>query len=124
MKKIRIGVIAAAGKATRAYPRTSFIPKPLFVIEGKSILHRNVELLYKTFGVEKVYILVGHLKEQILEEIQTIRLALPKIVIEAAPWTEKGLASDIASLEPHIHEPFLTILGEFTLLVKKNLTYV
>ncbi|MDZ4726266.1 MAG: sugar phosphate nucleotidyltransferase [Leptospira sp.] len=112
MKKIRIGVIAAAGKGTRAYPRTSFIPKPLFVIEGKSILHRNVELLYKTFGVEKVYILVGHLKEQILEEIQTIRLALPKIVIEAAPWTEKGLASDIASLEPHIHEPFLTILGD------------
>ncbi|TGN19618.1 nucleotidyltransferase family protein [Leptospira idonii] len=112
MKKIRIGVIAAAGKGTRAYPRTSFIPKPLFVIEGKSILHRNVELLYKTFGVEKVYILVGHLKEQILEEIAVIRQALPKIVIEPAHWTEKGLASDIASLEKFINEPFLTILGD------------
>lgn len=112
MKKIRIGVIAAAGKGTRAYPRTSFIPKPLFVIEGKTILHRNVELLYKTFGVEKVYILVGHLKEHILAEIEVIRLALPKIVIEPAPWTEKGLASDIASLEKNIQEPFLTILGD------------
>ncbi len=112
MKKIRIGVIAAAGKGTRAYPRTSFIPKPLFVIEGKTILHRNVELLYKTFGVEKVYILVGHLKEHILEEIEVIRLALPKIVIDSAPWTEKGLASDIASLEKHIQEPFMTILGD------------
>jgi NDP-sugar pyrophosphorylase family protein len=112
VKKIRIGVIAAAGKGTRAYPRTTFIPKPLFVIEGKTILHRNVELLAKTFGVEKVYILVGHLKEHILAEIEVIRLALPKIVIEPAPWTEKGLASDIASLEKSISEPFLTILGD------------
>ena len=112
MKKIRIGVIAAAGKGTRAYPRTSFIPKPLFVIEGKTILHRNVELLYKTFGVEKVYILVGHLKDQILGEIEVIRLALPKVVIEPAPWTEKGLASDIASLEKNIQEPLMTILGD------------
>ncbi|MDF3819879.1 sugar phosphate nucleotidyltransferase [Leptospira sp. 96542] len=112
MKKIKIGVIAAAGKGTRAYPRTSFIPKPLFVIEGKSILHRNVELLYKTFGIEKVYILVGHLKEQILGEIENIRLHLPKVVIEPAEWTEKGLASDVASLAPFIKEPFITILGD------------
>ncbi|GBF51827.1 bifunctional glycosyltransferase/sugar pyrophosphorylase [Leptospira ryugenii] len=71
-----------------------------------------MELLCKTFGVEKVYILVGHLKEQILAEIENIRLSLPKVVIEAAPWTEKGLASDIASLESQIREPFMTILGD------------
>ncbi|MCW7470802.1 nucleotidyltransferase family protein [Leptospira kanakyensis] len=112
MKKIRIGVIAAAGKGTRAYPRTSFIPKPLFVIEGKSILHRNVELMVKTFGIEKVYVLVGHLKEQIIAEIDHIRLAIPKVVIEPVDWTKKGLASDVASLERTIHEPFLTILGD------------
>lgn len=112
LKKIRIGVIAAAGKGTRAYPRTSFIPKPLFVIEGKTILHRNVELMAKTFGIEKVYVLVGHLKEQIKAEVEHIRLALPKVVIETVLWTEKGLASDVASLEKMIHEPFLTILGD------------
>ncbi|TGN14693.1 glycosyltransferase family 2 protein [Leptospira ilyithenensis] len=112
MKKIRIGVIAAAGKGTRAYPRTSFIPKPLFDIEGKTILHRNVELLYKTFGVEKVYILVGHLKEQVLAEIEHIRLSIPKVCIESKHWTEKGLASDVASLSDEIAEPFLTILGD------------
>jgi NDP-sugar pyrophosphorylase family protein len=112
VKRIRFGVIAAAGKGTRAYPRTTFRPKPLFVIEGKTILHRNAELLFKTFGVEKVYILVGHLKEQILAEIEVIRLALPKLVIEPVPWTERGLAADIASLEKNLNEPFITILGD------------
>lgn len=112
LKKIRIGVIAAAGKGTRAFPRTSFIPKPLLVIEGKTILQRNVELMAKTFGIEKVYVLVGHLKEQIQAEVEHIRLALPKVVIETVLWTEKGLASDVASLEKMIHEPFLTILGD------------
>ena len=73
LRKIRIGVIAAAGKGTRAYPRTTFIPKPLFEIEGKTILQRNIELLREKFGVEMVYILVGHLKETVLEEIEKIR---------------------------------------------------
>jgi len=58
-KKVRIGVIAAAGKGTRAYPRTNFIPKPLFKIENKSILHRNIELLHYKLKIEKIYILVG-----------------------------------------------------------------
>ncbi len=112
MKKIRVGVIAAAGKGTRAYPRTGFIPKPLFEIESKSILERNVELLVKTFGVGRIFILVGHLKEQVLAEIQKIKAVFPLVQIEPAPWTEKGLAADVASLAPQIKESFLTILGD------------
>lgn len=68
--------------------------------------------MVKTFGIEKVYVLVGHLKEQIIAEIDHIRLVIPKVVIEPVDWTEKGLASDVASLEKTIHEPFLTILGD------------
>jgi UDP-N-acetylglucosamine diphosphorylase / glucose-1-phosphate thymidylyltransferase / UDP-N-acetylgalactosamine diphosphorylase / glucosamine-1-phosphate N-acetyltransferase / galactosamine-1-phosphate N-acetyltransferase len=113
LKKIRIGVIAAAGKGTRAYPRTTFIPKPLFEIEGKTILHRNIDLLQSKFGVEVIYILVGHLKEVVLEEIEKIRFFSkkgPKLV--PALWTTKGLGADIASLREHIQEPFVTILGD------------
>ena len=111
-KKIRVGVIAAAGKGTRAYPRTNFIPKPLFKIENKSILLRNIELLHHKLKVEKIYILVGHLKDQMLEEIEALKYVLPKVVIEAVEWTTKGLASDVASLEDKISEPFLLILGD------------
>jgi NDP-sugar pyrophosphorylase family protein len=113
LRKIRIGVIAAAGKGTRAYPRTTFIPKPLFEIEGKTILHRNIELLREKFGVEKVYILVGHLKETVLEEIEKIRFFSKKGPdLIPSLWTTKGLGADIASLREHIHEPFITILGD------------
>ncbi len=73
MANIEIGVIAAAGKGTRAYPRTTYIPKPLFEFQGKTILERNVELMQSTFRVKKIYIIVGHLKEMVLSEIEKIR---------------------------------------------------
>jgi UDP-N-acetylglucosamine diphosphorylase / glucose-1-phosphate thymidylyltransferase / UDP-N-acetylgalactosamine diphosphorylase / glucosamine-1-phosphate N-acetyltransferase / galactosamine-1-phosphate N-acetyltransferase len=112
MQPIKIGVIAAAGKGTRAYPRTTFIPKPLFQIDGKSILSHNIDILTKKIGVQKIYIIVGHLKEQILLELDRIRKEGIKVVIEACEWTSRGLASDVASLESRIVEPFLTILGD------------
>ncbi len=112
MKKVKVGVIAAAGKGTRAYPRTSFIPKPLFLVNNKSILSHNVALMQDKFGVEKIYILVGHLKEQVIGEIEKMKYDYPKISIEACDWTTKGLASDVASLESKITEPFITILGD------------
>lgn len=112
MANIEIGVIAAAGKGTRAYPRTTYIPKPLFEFQGKTILERNVELMQSTFRVKKIYIIVGHLKEMVLSEIEKIRKNHRDVEIIPSPWTTKGLASDIASLEPQIHSPFITILGD------------
>ncbi len=111
-KKVRIGIIAAAGKGTRAYPRTTFIPKPLFQVERKTILNHNIELLAKKLKVEKIYIIVGHLKEQVIAEVDKIKLQGVKVAIETVPWTTKGLASDVASLEEKIHEPFFLILGD------------
>lgn len=112
MENFEVGVIAAAGKGTRAYPRTTFIPKPLFRIEGKSILQHNVELLKDKFGVKKIYILVGHLKEQVITEIDALQKLFPQISIQHSLWTTKGLAADIASLEPKINNHFITILGD------------
>ncbi|EMY16493.1 glycosyltransferase, group 2 family protein [Leptospira weilii str. Ecochallenge] len=112
MANIEVGVIAAAGKGTRAYPRTTYIPKPLFEFQGKTILERNVELMQNTFRVKKIYILVGHLKEMVLSEIEKIRKNHQNVEIIPSPWTTKGLASDIASLESQIRSPFITILGD------------
>ncbi|TGK15805.1 glycosyltransferase [Leptospira stimsonii] len=112
MEKIEVGVIAAAGKGTRAYPRTTYIPKPLFEFQGKTILERNVELMQTTFKVKKIYVLVGHLQEMVISEIEKIQKNRRNIEIIPSPWTTKGLASDIASLESQIHSPFITILGD------------
>ncbi|WP_082761020.1 sugar phosphate nucleotidyltransferase [Leptospira alstonii] len=112
MEKIEVGVIAAAGKGTRAYPRSTYIPKPLFEFQGKTILERNVELMQSTFHVKKIYVLVGHLQEMVVSEIERIRKNHRNVEIIPSPWTTKGLASDIASLEPQIRSPFITILGD------------
>ena len=72
-RKINVGVIAAAGKGTRAWPRTSWIPKPLFTFENRSLLARNVALQFEKIGVDRLYILIGHLQEQVLEEVNLIR---------------------------------------------------
>jgi len=110
--KVKYGVIAAAGKGTRAYPRTTYIPKPLFRIENKTILAYNLELLVKKLQVEKIYVIVGHLKEQIISEVENFKYEGYKVSIETSLWTTKGLAADIASLESKIDSPFFTILGD------------
>ncbi len=111
-RPVRIGVIAAAGKGTRAYPRTTFIPKPLFTFEDESILEKNVCLMFFTLKVKKLYIIVGHLKEVVIEEIDRIRKKYPEFDIQTSPWTQKGLAADIASLRTVVDGDFVVILGD------------
>lgn len=112
MGKVQTGVIAAAGKGTRAYPRTSFIPKPLFRIDNQSILEKNIDLLVHKIKVKEIYILVGYLADQLMAEVERIKPLYPGVKIETSFWTRKGLASDVASLEKKINGPFVTILGD------------
>ncbi|MEQ9363600.1 MAG: sugar phosphate nucleotidyltransferase, partial [Leptospirales bacterium] len=111
-RRIEVGVIAAAGKGTRAYPRTSFIPKPLFTFENQSILERNVELMFRTIGVKKIFIIVGHLQELVLAEVDRIRVKYPDREIETAQWTQKGLGADVASLRGRFTGDFALVLGD------------
>ncbi|HBS05481.1 MAG TPA: sugar pyrophosphorylase [Leptospiraceae bacterium] len=112
MKRVNTGVIAAAGKGTRSYPRTTFIPKPLFRIDGKSILEKNIELLARKIKVKQIFVIVGHLAEQVMAEVERIRPLYPAVKIETSFWTRKGLASDVASLEGKFEGPFVTVLGD------------
>ena len=111
-RKLRVGVIAAAGKGTRAYPRTSFIPKPMFRFQERTILEKNAEIQFKVLGVRKLYVIVGHLAEIVVEEVEAIRAKYPDREIEAVPWTQNGLASDVAQLRDRIDEDFALILGD------------
>ena len=40
-----LGLILAAGKGVRAYPKSSYVPKPLLQVAGKELIVRNVEIL-------------------------------------------------------------------------------
>lgn len=64
-------VIMAGGKGTRLAALTKGeIPKPMAPVLGKPILAWQLEQL-KRYGVKRVTMIVGHLKERILSYFQS-----------------------------------------------------
>ena len=70
MKENIAGFILAAGLGTRLKPWTDHHPKALVLVNGKSLLQRNVEYLQK-FGITEVVVNVHHFADQIIEAIET-----------------------------------------------------
>ncbi len=61
-------MILAAGLGTRLKPFTSKHPKTLVLVNGKSLLQRNIEYL-QTFGIYDVVVNTHHFAEQIEEAV-------------------------------------------------------
>lgn len=62
-------MILAAGLGTRLKPWTDHHPKALALVNGKSLLQRNVEYLQQ-FGIREVLVNVHHFADQIITAIQ------------------------------------------------------
>lgn len=65
-------MILAAGLGTRLKPFTDRHPKALALVNGKSLLQRNIEYLQHT-GIKNVIVNVHHFADQITEAIQLNR---------------------------------------------------
>lgn len=63
-------MIFAAGLGTRLKPWTDYHPKALAIVNGKSLLQRNIEYL-QVFGIKDVIVNVHHFAHQIIEAIET-----------------------------------------------------
>ena len=63
-------MIFAAGLGTRLKPWTDHHPKALAVVNGKSLLQRNIEYL-QLFGIREVIVNVHHFANQIIDAIET-----------------------------------------------------
>jgi len=61
-------MILAAGLGTRFKPWTDEHPKALALVNGKSLLERNI-LYLQSFGIREVIVNVHHFSEQVLEAI-------------------------------------------------------
>ena len=59
------GVIPVAGRGSRAFPKTSGLPKVLLEVGGKTLLERHIELLRDQLNIREIYLVVGHLQRQI-----------------------------------------------------------
>ena len=62
-------MIFAAGLGTRFKPWTDAHPKALALVNGKSLLQRNVEYLQQ-YGIRNVVVNVHHFAEQIVDAIK------------------------------------------------------
>jgi len=62
-------MILAAGLGTRLKPWTDHHPKELAMVNGKSLLERNI-LYLQQFGITEVLVNVHHFAEQIIEAIE------------------------------------------------------
>lgn len=62
-------MIFAAGLGTRLKPWTDHHPKALAVVNGKSLLQRNVEYLLRS-GIQKIVVNIHHFADQIREAVE------------------------------------------------------
>lgn len=62
-------MIFAAGLGTRLKPWTDAHPKALAIVNGKSLLQRNVEYLQQ-YGITQVIVNVHHFADQIIQAVQ------------------------------------------------------
>lgn len=62
-------MILAAGLGTRLKPFTDHHPKALAVVNGKTLLQRNIEYL-KSFGITELILNVHHFADQIINHIK------------------------------------------------------
>ncbi|MGN6166120.1 MAG: NTP transferase domain-containing protein, partial [Flavisolibacter sp.] len=62
-------MIFAAGLGTRFKPWTDKHPKALAVVNGKSLLQRNIEYLQK-YNITDVVVNVHHFADQIIDTIE------------------------------------------------------
>ncbi len=68
MRKVDSAMILAAGLGTRLKPFTLHHPKALAVVNGKTVLQRNIEYL-QLHGIYKVVVNVHHFADQVVEHI-------------------------------------------------------
>ena len=118
MRKIKIGVIPAAGKGSRISDLllTRVLPKPMLPILNKPILAYVIENM-KSMGVEDIYVIIGHKKEIIQEyfgngEDFDIKISY---IEQQAP---RGIAHAISLAKDYVKEPFTVILGDDLTIVK------
>lgn len=85
---VRKAMILAAGLGTRLKPFTGKHPKALALVNGKSLLQRNIEYL-QSFGIEEIIVNTHHFAEQIEEAViknngwgSQITLSFEKDVLE------------------------------------------
>ena len=107
------GAIIAAGKGTRIKPLSFKSSKSLLSVCNKPIIENQIDIM-KNIGIKNIFIVVGYLKEGIMNHLKDGRdFGVNITYVEQK--NPKGIAHAVAQLEGHIKNPFLAFLGDIIL---------
>ena len=106
MSRIKTAVILAAGMGSRLSDITNDqIPKGLLSINGKTLIERSIEKL-RSIGIEKIYIVTGHLSFKYDELANKYKFIKTK---KNRKYKATGSMTSLAILENEIKEDFLLL---------------
>ncbi len=104
------GVILAGGQGTRMLPFSETYPKPLLPIANEPLLQRHIAVM-KSLSITEIVVLVGHKGYEIarcLGDGSAFGVRLRYV-----EQTQRlGIAHAVGTLEQHIDNPFLLVLGD------------
>jgi NDP-sugar pyrophosphorylase family protein len=105
-----VAVILAAGKGSRIYPLSGTKPKPVLPVGNRPLLAHQLDLV-RSCGIERVFIVIGHLGYEVVSALGDGRDHGVQITYVEQPDTI-GIAHALGTLEPRIDAPFLLLLGD------------
>lgn len=101
-------VILAGGRGTRLYPLTLTRPKPLLKVANRTILEHNLDQLVGI--VDHTIIVVGQMKEQIIEKISDNYKGIK--VTYALQKKPLGTGDAVKSAMPFLDKSFIVMHGD------------
>ena len=105
------GIILAAGKGMRSFPSNKYTPKALFRVGGKTLLERNIEIMTNQLKLNKIIVVVGHLKKQIIEHLNELEMEINFEIVEQRD--QLGIAHALSAAENYItSSKFIVMLGD------------
>jgi glucose-1-phosphate thymidylyltransferase long form len=102
-------VVLAAGKGTRLRPLTDDKPKGMVEVADKPLLTHCFEQLAE-LGIDELIVVVGYMKENIIEYYGDEFEGIP--ITYAHQREQNGLAHALLTVEEHIDDPFVLMLGD------------
>ena len=102
-------VVLSAGKGTRLRPLTEDKPKVLVEVDGRPIIEDVFDNLLEA-GVDELIVVVGYLKEQIIDRYGDAYEGVP--ITYAHQREQLGLAHAILQVESFIDDDFMLMLGD------------
>jgi NDP-sugar pyrophosphorylase family protein len=105
-----IAVILAAGRGTRMGTLTTETPKPMLKVHGKNLIERKLEALPKE--ITHVVLVVGYLKENIIEYFGTSWNGISITYVEQAVLSGTGGAIDLCKDLLLNESRFIVLMGD------------